>query len=261
MVSARKWRLTVFREMPSRLATSLMETRSRRYQRRIMPSNATSITPIPYSCSKVGLCSIRGSILDANYGAKWVSFGCKSTCSQIHGYWWLAFTWENLLFSCPACNRSEKNNKFPLGDHSTTLQPEEQMPGLENPLLLNPGSTINPVEHIQFVLENIAPTSSLREWWARPRDQSHLGQFTIEICGLNHSDLRELRSYHFENTISSHINAINRGVSLLDPLIVQHEFNRTLELLNPTNLFVGFTYDALVSSIPNQILQASIQRN
>jgi uncharacterized protein (TIGR02646 family) len=24
--------------------------------------------------------------------------------NDTHGYWWLAFTWENLLFACPACN-------------------------------------------------------------------------------------------------------------------------------------------------------------
>jgi len=67
--------------MPSRLAISLSGTLSRRCQRLIIPSNATSITPIPYSFRKVGLCAKRGSIFDANYAAKWVSFRCKSTNS------------------------------------------------------------------------------------------------------------------------------------------------------------------------------------
>jgi len=65
--------------MPSRLAISLSGTLSRRCQRLIIPSNATSITPFPYSFRRVGLCAKRGSIFDANYAAKWVSFRCKST--------------------------------------------------------------------------------------------------------------------------------------------------------------------------------------
>src|SRR5450830_1685109 len=69
--------------MPRRLAISLKGIWSRRCQRLIIPSNATSITPIPYSSKQVGLCAKRASIFDANYAAKWVSFRCKSTGTSI----------------------------------------------------------------------------------------------------------------------------------------------------------------------------------
>ena len=62
MVSARIYRLTVFSEMPKRLAISRNETWSRRCRRRIMPSNATSIPPISCLWSSAELCSKRGAI-------------------------------------------------------------------------------------------------------------------------------------------------------------------------------------------------------
>src|SRR5208283_4916879 len=34
------------------------------------------------------------------------------------GYYWLAYNWENLLFSCPACNQTYKRNQFPLRDEA-----------------------------------------------------------------------------------------------------------------------------------------------
>lgn len=49
---------------------------------------------------------------------------------DIHGYWWLAYTWENLLFSCRNCNQSPaKLDKFPLRVGSTALQAEECQTG------------------------------------------------------------------------------------------------------------------------------------
>ena len=48
------------------------------------------------------------------------------------GYYWLAYDWENLLFSCPICNQTCKRNQFPLRNpngralsHSGSLVTEE----------------------------------------------------------------------------------------------------------------------------------------
>jgi uncharacterized protein (TIGR02646 family) len=55
-----------------------------------------------------------------------------------NSYWWLAFTWENLLLACPDCNRVFKNRKFPLASGGV----EARQPGdslvLEKHLLINP---------------------------------------------------------------------------------------------------------------------------
>jgi 5-methylcytosine-specific restriction endonuclease McrA len=64
------------------------------------------------------------------------------------GYWWLAWTWENLLFSCIRCN-SAKGSLFPLLEGSSALLPEEALPGSERPLLIDPAGE-DPREHVQF---------------------------------------------------------------------------------------------------------------
>ena len=68
MVSERRWRRTVFLEMPNRLAISLNGICSRICQRRIMPSNATSITPIP-----------RLNVMSRIVSYTWVRFVCQAS--------------------------------------------------------------------------------------------------------------------------------------------------------------------------------------
>ncbi|WP_437677936.1 hypothetical protein [Sorangium sp. So ce131] len=53
------------------------------------------------------------------------------------GYWWLAWTWENLVFGCVSCN-GRKGTRFPLTRGSAALGLHEVPPGAEQPLLLDP---------------------------------------------------------------------------------------------------------------------------
>ncbi len=203
---------------------------------------------------------IRKGFNDVEHYRPKASADRRPGCTQNHGYWWLSFTWDNLLFACPACNRSAKNNRFPIDHGSVSLIAEEPAPGGERPLLLNPASTINPVEHIEFVLETVGPAGSPQEWWARPRNGSLFGHMTIDVCDLNHTEQRELRSDHFDNIVRLHVNALNDALATAQGREVQREFDRALALLKPENLYVAFTYDALRSSIPGSKLQAAIQK-
>lgn len=171
-------------------------------------------------------------------------------CSKTHGYWWLAFSWDNLLFACPECNRSNKNSKFPLKAGCQSLNPEESPPGKESPLLIDPGSSINPVEHIEFVYQSIGQTSAIRNWWARPRNNSYLGNSTIDVCGLNRADLREIREDHYERVVIPHSRAISEAMAANDIARLQREFDRALALLTPSSVHVGLTYDALRYLVP-----------
>ena len=38
---------------------------------------------------------------------------------EFPGYYWLAYEWDNLYFSCEICNRVHKRNLFPLADPDT----------------------------------------------------------------------------------------------------------------------------------------------
>lgn len=181
-------------------------------------------------------------------------------CDQTHGYWWLAFNWGNLLFACPACNRSAKNDLFPLGVGSISLQAEIAPPGGEYPLLLDPGSDVSPVEHIQFVLERIGSPTSPLHWWARPRNGSQFGQMTIDVCDLNNLELRELRADHFANTISPQIEALLYALDNSERNTVVRELARAYGLLRAPSPYACLSYDALRVSVPEQDLQDLVQK-
>jgi hypothetical protein len=93
-----------------------------------------------------------------------------------HGYWWLAYTWDNLLFACPSCNRSNKNDLFPLEHGSTPLHDPDDAPGGERPLLLHPRQD-NGVEHIEFVftaLPDNVPAEPAATALFSEMDQEHM---------------------------------------------------------------------------------------
>jgi uncharacterized protein (TIGR02646 family) len=64
-------------------------------------------------------------------------------------YYWLGHSWDNLLYSCPICNRSNKNDKFPLEDENTRCNTTHDNIEQEKTLLINPYID-DPLNHIKF---------------------------------------------------------------------------------------------------------------
>ena len=54
------------------------------------------------------------------------------------GYWWLAYSWENLLIACKTCNEEYKKSKFPLKDESKRAYTERFDIDKEEPIMINP---------------------------------------------------------------------------------------------------------------------------
>jgi hypothetical protein len=175
-------------------------------------------------------------------------------CAQRHGYWWLAFDWDNLLFSCSSCNRSAKNDRFPTRIGSVSLQAEELPPGKERPLLLDPSGSENPVEHIQF---NPLLTPDGLDWWATARGGSEIGAATIEICKMNNAEFRELRRDHFLSVISPVILDINEALEASQYPLAAARMERMRELLRPRSSYVAFSYDAFNYFISEARLRAA----
>lgn len=174
---------------------------------------------------------------------------------ETHGYWWLAFTWSNLLYACPECNRSAKNARFPLARGDVPLRAEQLPPGSERPLLLDPGSSINPVEHLVHV-QKVSAAGGPVDWWVEPRDGSTLGVNTIDVLNLNRSDLIEARNDHvdamWERGCIKHLLDSLHGGKRED---VVRDFGRAMELLVPQQPYLGLTYDALCALIPDTSLR------
>jgi 5-methylcytosine-specific restriction endonuclease McrA len=167
-----------------------------------------------------------------------------------HGYFWLAFSWENLLFACPVCNRSAKNDLFPLAPGSTALRRGQAPPGKERPLLLDPGGRINPIVHIMFEYRVPKPgertlSPGTLQWFARPRGRSPTGTATIAVCDMNHQELLELRGSHVDAHVKPKADALNEAIVANDIPHLRRAFAQAEGLLRPAVEYVALSYDAL----------------
>ncbi len=176
--------------------------------------------------------------------------------TETHGYWWLAFTWENLLFSCPACNESAKRCLFPLMRGDTALAAEEAPPGNERPLLIDPAGPIHPVKHIRFEhrLAAVADPARLHgkmQWFARPRGRTAWGAWTIRVCRLNEPELLELRNDHVDEWVRPRADDLNAAIVRGDATQVRREWYRARGMLTPRSEFAALSYDALCHFVPN----------
>ena len=91
-------------------------------------------------------------------------------------YYWLGHEWENLLYSCPTCNRSYKRTEFPLDQGSVQANSPNDNIGLEKPLIINP-AFVDPAEHIRFNRHKAVHLTPA-------------GEKTIEVFHLNDRDER-----------------------------------------------------------------------
>ncbi len=118
------------------------------------------------------------------------------------GYWWLVYTWNNLLWSCKACNQRYKDTHFTLLPGATRANDEESDLELERPCLINP-KLEDPSQFISFHIDKGGGRCFIR---AVPRegidsDMRKRAEETIRIVGLNRDetgyDLIEERGNEF----------------------------------------------------------------
>ena len=109
---------------------------------------------------------------------------------QQPGYYWLAYDWQNLLFSCSEGNTSYKRNHFPLVNENARDIEHRDITN-EEPAIINPVTT-DPGDHIEF-----------SEFIIRPKmidgQESIQGKTTIGVFRLNdRKDLKERRRNAWE---------------------------------------------------------------
>jgi uncharacterized protein (TIGR02646 family) len=163
-----------------------------------------------------------------------------------HGYWWLAWTWSNLLFACPACNRSGKNDDFPLAAGNAVLIAEQAPPGRETPLLMDPAAE-NPIPHIQF---RPVTMNGKRRWIPFARNGSVRGATTIRVLNLDRPDLLELYETHANDHVLPAITAVRTAIAGGVQSTVQEVWaDRVLPLLTPTRPYVALSFDIVAFEV------------
>jgi uncharacterized protein (TIGR02646 family) len=95
------------------------------------------------------------------------------------GYYWLAYTWENLLFACQLCNQRHKKNHFPLLNPAKRARSHRDAVADERPAFIDPAS------------EDPAASLSFREEVPFPKNKR--GTATIRALGLRRGPLNDAR--------------------------------------------------------------------
>lgn len=184
-------------------------------------------------------------------------------CPETHGYWWLAFTWQNLLFACALCNRTHKRDRFPLKIGSTALCAEEDAPGQEARWLLDPAED-NGVEHIVFLPwsqrvplpKDAGPRISpdqIDGWRALARNGSQEGDWSILVYGLNDPQHQELYLDHVRDQVLPYVKQMRDAIAKSDRKRVKECFQEAgKRLLTRSVPYVGLSYDALRYFVPDR---------
>jgi uncharacterized protein (TIGR02646 family) len=101
------------------------------------------------------------------------------------GYYWLAYDWENLFFSCQICNQRFKKNYFPLETEADRATNHTANYRRENNLLIHP-SLNEPAVHITFNRHV-------------PVGKDKRGRLSIQAFGIDREKLNEVREAHLQN--------------------------------------------------------------
>ena len=150
------------------------------------------------------------------------------------GYYWLAYSWENLYLCCQVCNRSCKKDLFPLEDPAARARSHRDDVSGEKPLLLDPGGPDDPREHIRFRQEHAVCLTET-------------GQTTIEVLGLNREELLDERLKRLKEIRAlQHTVRVYAGSTEPDRVALREDARRELDRAAlPSEIFSAMAADLL----------------
>ena len=164
------------------------------------------------------------------------------------GYYWLAYDWSNLFFSCQICNQKYKKNMFPLVDATQrAIDHNYNLESTNNTLLVHP-SLENPENEIGFRKEI-------------PFGKNEKGKKSIQVFGLRREKLNDKRRKYLtevkKNIVLSKLKIdayTNEEIQeLLDELHAP-DVNHLIELINDAKILkdsAAFKESAFTSMIRN----------
>jgi uncharacterized protein (TIGR02646 family) len=187
-------------------------------------------------------------------------------------YWWLACDWNNLLFACENCNRTSKNDAFPLltltktackHDTPETLEKEDKEERLLlNPCVEDPEKFFEYDEKTGFINPKKKQEEDLKNW--------EMAGKSIEIYKLQRWELvleREkllILLFAQLDYAKKEIENYNKRINFTSTTVKEHfeqrvieermkeEIKKLLEFNNPTRPYLG---------IVRQVLRKFFQEN
>lgn len=119
-------------------------------------------------------------------------------------YFWLAYSWDNLLLSCDKCN-SHKGSRFPIKNEHNRIKSDnlsfdqihsqiQHYNKIEAPLIINPEQETN--ESLNQIL-----TFDFHSAEIQAKNNNNKMQRTIDFCGLNRPTLRKFKRLPIVNDL------------------------------------------------------------
>jgi uncharacterized protein (TIGR02646 family) len=167
--------------------------------------------------------------------------------SNVH-YWWLTWTWENLLFACTRCNdAAHKGNYFPLEPGSVEAKPPDgQIPDAdinsvreERPLLLNPAED-SFLRHVEWIPGNTH--QARRNWTWTPRGLTARGEATIAILKLG--ELADELAHHLRSVLNL-VEEAEQHLCASRTVEAKDTWRKVISYLGPEYDFTAATWCAL----------------
>lgn len=157
-------------------------------------------------------------------------------------YWWLTWTWENLLFACFECNRTCKGDQFPLAHGCSPLVEEQPPPGDEVALLIDPtDATVDLLREIRFRRE----LGQRNERWI-PIGLTDRGRETVRVCGLDRAGLLTRYTDHVQRSVRPKIAQFEAATRDAEPRDIHRAWNSLHRaLLGPRCEFRALSHAAL----------------
>lgn len=142
---------------------------------------------------------------------------------EYDGYYWLAYNWLNLLYSCSECNTTYKGTLFPLYDESKRDIAHEDI-SKENPLIINP-SLEDPSLLLGWHHEYVIPISD--DPYLRKKAETTISIFELNTradlvkrrCDRYKAFLRAKAQYRYLIKINAPENIVSISKSQLDSYV------------------------------------------
>lgn len=105
-------------------------------------------------------------------------------------YYWLAFSWDNLIMSCATCNQNKGINFEIVGQHAQFINTEKNIK-----LINNQSSAYNTIEQPKMVNPEMKDPTGKIQFQQNGLIQSEDAEFayTIEICKIDRNYLNDER--------------------------------------------------------------------
>ena len=169
-------------------------------------------------------------------------------------YYWLAYSWDNLILACPTCNQDYKNDKFELQNSTPVIYDPKDLPNIHNlcekynqqehPKLFHPEFDV-PEDYLKFNLKGEIFSTDLR------------GKYTIKTCGLDRKKLNDRRK---DVVIDDFIRKLNdiMNFKLSNPQKYLEEIEKLIDnfvkkAYNDKKEFLGFRRHILLNTLSKLI--------